>query len=143
MQHKFGFFSLVLLSINIIIGSGIFLLPNAVADLVGNASLWVILICTLLALILALCFAEMGSLFARNGGPDLYARAAFGEFVGFEVGRVTALALPLARSGAFEKIAAIDVIGKQNTPAFPHLLPRACYHAPGTTNQSVTGDKVN
>ena len=69
-----------------IIGSGIFLLPNAVAGLVGNASIWVILFCTVLATILALCFAEMGSLFSRNGGPYLYARAAFGEFVGFEVG---------------------------------------------------------
>ncbi len=86
MKDKFGFFSLVLLGINGIIGSGIFLLPNAVAGLVGNASLWVILFCTVLVIILALCFAEMGSLFSRNGGPYLYARAAFGEFVGFEVG---------------------------------------------------------
>ena len=86
MKHKFGFFSLVLLGINGIIGSGIFLLPNVVAGLVGNASLWVILFCTVVVMILALCFAEMASLFARNGGAYLYAKAAFGGFVGFEVG---------------------------------------------------------
>ncbi len=86
MRQKFGFFSLVLLGINSIIGSGIFLLPNAVAEMVGNASIWVVLFCAILAAILALCFAEMASLFSRNGGPYLYAKAAFGEFIGFEVG---------------------------------------------------------
>jgi amino acid transporter len=86
MKNKFGFLSLVLLGINGIIGSGIFLLPNVVAGLVGNASLWVILFCTVLVMILALCFAEMASLFSRNGGAYLYATAAFGGFVGFEVG---------------------------------------------------------
>jgi amino acid transporter len=34
----------------------------------------------------ALCFAEVGSRFERTGGPYLYTRAAFGRFVGFEVG---------------------------------------------------------
>ena len=113
MQHnKFGFFSLVLLGINLIVGSGIFLLPNAVASLVGNASLWVILMCTALALVLALCFAEMASLFTRNGGPYLYARAAFGEFVGFEVGLmrwVIVITSWAALTTAFAQVLAVSV----------------------------------
>ena len=36
--------------------------------------------------VIALCFAEVGSRFDRTGGPYLPARAAFGRFVGFEVG---------------------------------------------------------
>src|SRR5262245_27203501 len=40
----------------------------------------------LLSLSIALCFAEVGSRFDRTGGPILPARAAFGRFVGFEVG---------------------------------------------------------
>ena len=35
---------------------------------------------------IALCFAEVGSRFERTGGPYLPARAAYGRFVGFEVG---------------------------------------------------------
>jgi APA family basic amino acid/polyamine antiporter len=34
----------------------------------------------------AMCFAEVGSRFDTTGGPYLYARAAFGRFVAFEVG---------------------------------------------------------
>ena len=33
-----------------------------------------------------LCFAEAGSLFDKAGGAIVYTRAAFGDFVGFEVG---------------------------------------------------------
>ena len=40
----------------------------------------------LASLLVALCFAEVGSRFERTGGPYLYTRAAFGRFVGFEVG---------------------------------------------------------
>ena len=40
----------------------------------------------MLSLSIALCFAEAGSRFDRTGGPILPARAAFGRFVGFEVG---------------------------------------------------------
>lgn len=35
---------------------------------------------------LALCFAEVAGFFSRNGGPYLYAKAAFGDFGGYEVG---------------------------------------------------------
>ncbi|MBI2220940.1 MAG: amino acid permease [Acidobacteria bacterium] len=37
-------------------------------------------------MLIALSFAEVGSRFTGTGGPYLYARAAFGRFVSFEVG---------------------------------------------------------
>jgi amino acid transporter len=40
----------------------------------------------LASLLIALCFAEVGSRFERTGGPYLPARVAYGRFVGFEVG---------------------------------------------------------
>ena len=83
---KFGFWSIVLLGINAIIGSGIFLLPNKAYELTGTYSLLVILFDMLLAASMALCFAELSGLFRKNGGPYVYAKAAFGNFVGFEVG---------------------------------------------------------
>ncbi len=84
--NKFGFWSIVLLGINAIIGSGIFLLPNKAYALTGTFSLVVIVFDMLLAISMALCFAELSGLFKKNGGPYVYAKAAFGNFVGFEVG---------------------------------------------------------
>lgn len=85
-NNKMGFWSIVLLGINSIIGSGIFLLPNKAMSLIGPMSLLVILFDTFLVLTIALCFAEVSGKFKKNGGPYIYAREAFGDFVGFEVG---------------------------------------------------------
>ena len=86
VKTKFGFWRIVLLGINAIIGSGIFLLPNQAYALSGAFSLVVVLFDAVLAMSLALCFAEASGRFHRNGGPYIYARAAFGNFIGFEVG---------------------------------------------------------
>lgn len=85
-KDKFGLWSIVLLGINGIIGTGIFLLPNRAYALMGPSSLLILLFDAFLAGCLALCFAEVAGFFSRNGGPYLYAKAAFGAFVGYEVG---------------------------------------------------------
>ncbi|MGL4730394.1 MAG: APC family permease [Clostridium sp.] len=85
-KKKIGFWSIVLLGINAIIGSGIFLLPNKAMDIIGPASLGVIIFDMLLVVSIAVCFAEVGGMFKKNGGPYVYAKEAFGDFVGFEVG---------------------------------------------------------
>ena len=83
---KFGFCSIVLLGINGIVGTGIFLLPNKAYSIIGSASLGVLLFDAVIAGCIALCFAEAASLFTRNGGPYLYAKHALGDFWAFEVG---------------------------------------------------------
>lgn len=81
------------LSVNDVVGSGVYLiLPVAAAALLGPASIWAILAAGVAVLLLVLCFAEAGSLFDRAGGAYVYTRAAFGEFVGFEVGWMTWIA---------------------------------------------------
>ncbi|MGP1438956.1 MAG: APC family permease [Treponema sp.] len=85
-KNKFGLLSICLLGINAIIGTGIFLLPGNVAKHAGVWSIGVLLFDAFLVILIALCFAEAGGLFKKNGGPYVYAREAFGEFVGFEVG---------------------------------------------------------
>ena len=42
-----------------------------------------------LCFLIALCFAEVGGRFHRTGGAYVYAREAFGDFIGFEVGWMT------------------------------------------------------
>jgi amino acid transporter len=85
-RGRFGFWSLVLLGVNCVIGSGIFLLPGKAMELAGPASLLVYLFTTLVVLAVAVCFAECSGKFQRDGAAYVYAREAFGEFIGFEVG---------------------------------------------------------
>lgn len=80
------------LSLNDVIGSGVYLLPAAAAALLGAASLWAVLLAGFAVLLLVLCFAEAGSHFDEPGSGYVYAREAFGDFVGFEVGWMTWLA---------------------------------------------------
>jgi amino acid transporter len=85
-KGKFGLGSIILLGINGVIGSGIFLLPGKAMDLVGPGSIFVYLFMTLVVMLIAVCFAECAGKFSRNGAAYVYAREAFGEFAGFEVG---------------------------------------------------------
>lgn len=85
-KGKMGLMSIILLGFNSIIGTGIFLLPNKVMALVGPAALLVTVFDAILVISIAMCFAEAGGMFRKNGGPYVYAKEAFGDFVGFEVG---------------------------------------------------------
>lgn len=80
------------LSLNDVIGSGVYLLPAAAAALLGPASLWAVLLAGLAVLLLVLCFAEAGSRFDEPGSAYVYTREAFGELAGFQVGWMTWLA---------------------------------------------------
>lgn len=85
-KKKFGFWSIVLLGINSVIGSGIFLLPGKAMDLVGPGSIFVYVFMAFVTMAIALCYAECSSKFNRYGSSYVYAREAFGEFIGFQVG---------------------------------------------------------
>ncbi len=93
-----GFWGLVAMCINAVVGSGVFLLPTESYRLLGPFSLWAPLLFAVPVFILVLCFAEAASHFSEPGGAYLYARTAFGDFAGFETGwmnwiaRLTSLA---------------------------------------------------
>ncbi len=86
LRRALGRWDLTAIGINQVIGGAIFLLPADVARLVGPWGPLAFLSVGLLSLSIALCFAEVGSRFEKTGGPYLPARAAFGRFIGFEVG---------------------------------------------------------
>ena len=89
---------LVAITINGIIGAGIFGLPSKVYALIGTYSLIAFVACALVVALIILCFAEVSSRFDETGGPYLYAREAFQPAVAFEIGwliwlvRITAFA---------------------------------------------------
>lgn len=101
LVRAIGRWDLTAAVINGVIGSAIFGMPSDQARLTGAWSPLVALIAGLGVLNIVLCFAEVASRFQEPGGPYLYAREAFGPFIGFEAGwltfwiRVTAVAANL------------------------------------------------
>lgn len=86
LRRALGKWDLTAIGVNQVIGAAIFLLPADVARIVGSWGPVMFLGVGLTSLLIALCFAEVGSRFDSTGGPIGPARAAFGRFVGFEVG---------------------------------------------------------
>jgi APA family basic amino acid/polyamine antiporter len=86
LRRALGRWDLTAIGINQVIGGAIFLVPSQVAAQIGGWSPIGFLLTGMAMLAVALCFAEVGSRFDRTGGPYVYTRAAFGRFVGFEVG---------------------------------------------------------
>lgn len=84
---KLSFFSIFLLGINGIVGSGTFLLPQKIYSDAGV--LWGI-VCILIAgistTLIALCYADLAGRFSESGGAWIYSYNAYGKFAGFEVG---------------------------------------------------------
>jgi APA family basic amino acid/polyamine antiporter len=86
LRRALGRWDLTAIGINQVIGGAIFLVPSQVAAQIGGWSPIGFLLTGIAMLTVAMCFAEVGSRFDRTGGPYVYTRAAFGRFVGFEVG---------------------------------------------------------
>ena len=72
--------------VNNIVGSGIFVLPAAVAAILGPAAAVAYVLCAVMIGLVGLCFAEVGSRVQAAGGPYAYVEAAFGPYVGFLAG---------------------------------------------------------
>jgi APA family basic amino acid/polyamine antiporter len=94
---------LIAVTVNSVIGAGIFGLPSKIYGLVGNYSLFAFLLCAVFAAMIVLCFAEVASRYSDTGGPYLYARDAFGPVAGFTIGWL----MWIARTAAFAANTAI------------------------------------
>ena len=91
------------LTLNNVIGAGIFALPAALAAAAGRSSLAVLIVAFLLVSLMALCTVEVASRYRVTGGPMHYASQAFGLGAGFIVGWL----MYLSRLAAFGAIASI------------------------------------
>lgn len=86
-----GRWSLTALMVNSIIGGSIFGLPSLLAARIGWLSPLAYLLAGAGILIIAACIAEVSSRYDETGGLYLYARDAFGQFVGLLVAWLTFL----------------------------------------------------
>lgn len=84
-----GFWSLLALGVNGIVGVGIFFVPSQVAAHVpGMGGVGVYALTALALAPVAWAYATLGGHFDEDGGPYVWARAAFGPRFGFFVGWV-------------------------------------------------------
>ena len=86
LARVMGRWTVTLLVINAIIGSGIFGLPSVVVRLVGPASPWAWIVGAVGNAVIVLCFAEVASRFTAAGGAYLYARESLGRLAAIQVG---------------------------------------------------------
>jgi amino acid transporter len=86
LRRALGKWDLTAIGVNQVIGAAVFAIPATLAAAAGAWAPWMVAAVGLASLLVALCFAEVGSRFESTGGPYLYTRAAFGRFAAFEVG---------------------------------------------------------
>ena len=85
-QRKLSLFDVTNLVIGAIIGADIYVASSFGAGFLGPFSLVVWVVAGLIAIVIALCFAQCAMMLPKVGGPYAYARRAWGPFAGFIVG---------------------------------------------------------
>ncbi|MBM4069456.1 MAG: amino acid permease [Planctomycetes bacterium] len=87
-HEKLGMWDAVCIIVGIVTGSSIFKTPNLIFENVSGT--WVAMAvwfgCGVLALVGALCYAELATTYPRSGGDYVYLTRAFGKPVGFLFG---------------------------------------------------------
>lgn len=95
LARQLGLLDATMIIIGIVIGSGIFLLPNLVARSLPSS--WAILsvwaIAGILSLLGALAYAELGAMMPDTGGQYVYLREAYGPLCAFVCGWTFMLAV--------------------------------------------------
>src|SRR5689334_23902874 len=124
LRRVLGRWDFTAIGVNQVIGGAIFLWPAQVAAQIGAWSPIGFLLIGCLSLFVALCFAELSSRFDTTGGPYLFARAAFGDFVGFEVGWIQWFSRATSQASI---MAATAVALGYYWPSLTAGLPRAIF----------------
>jgi APA family basic amino acid/polyamine antiporter len=86
LQSELKLFDVTNLVVGAIIGADIYVASSFGAGYLGPLSLLVWVVAGIIAIVLALCFAQCAALIPKVGGPYAYAKEAWGPFMGFIVG---------------------------------------------------------
>jgi APA family basic amino acid/polyamine antiporter len=92
MKGVLSFKVILLVTINSIMGTGIWFLTAAGAKYAGPASLISWLILSIIAVYIAMCFSELTSMFPKAGGVYEFAKQTYGRFWSFVIGWTTSIA---------------------------------------------------
>ena len=88
LQRELGLFDSISIVLGIVIGSGIFLVPNLIARAIGSPA-WILavwIVTGVLSFFGALAFAELGAMLPATGGQYVYLRESWGELPAFLCG---------------------------------------------------------
>lgn len=116
LEKTLSFRTILLITINSIMGTGIFFLPAIGAAYAGNASIISWLIISVLSMGVSLIFAELVGMYPKAGGVYEYTKQAFGPFISFLVGWMTMIAGNVTI--AMLVVGAVQYLG----PMLPELL---------------------
>jgi len=86
VKNRLGIFSLTSIGVGAIIGSGIFAIPAAMGAVAGPGLILGIFLSGIIAIFLAMPYAELGAAFPIEGGPYAFPRLAMGDLTGFLMG---------------------------------------------------------
>jgi APA family basic amino acid/polyamine antiporter len=83
LKRVIGVQGLALSIVNMVIGSGIFVLPAIIGMAMGAFGIFGYIFCSIMMAAIMLCYAEVGSKITTSGGSYAYVEKAFGNFPGF------------------------------------------------------------
>ncbi|XP_072024711.1 cystine/glutamate transporter-like [Amphiura filiformis] len=85
LRREIGLWGCVSIVVGIMIGSGIFISPKGILANTGTVgmALLVWVLCGVMSLLGALCFAELGTTFPKSGGEFAFILEAFGPMLSF------------------------------------------------------------
>jgi len=125
LKREIGLWGLTSNIVNVVIGSGIFVLPAIVSERLGAAGILAYLFCGFLIIVIMLCFAEVGSKVTVTGGAYAYIEAAFGKYFGFLTTNIFVFGSSLMAASAVANALANTV--SYFIPLFSNPLPRAAF----------------
>ena len=137
LARVIGVRTLAMSCVNLLIGASIFVLPAAVAAILGPAAIVAYLVCAIAILLISLCFAEAGSRITTTGGIYAYVEAAFGPYFGFLGGMLFLVGGQIISSAsvAVVLVAAIGaLVPSLGTPVARAMLTVALYAALAAVN---------
>ncbi len=92
LKGTLSFKVILLITINSIMGTGIWFLTSAGAEHAGPASLVSWLVLSVISVYIAMCFSELTAMFPKAGGVYEFAKQTYGRFWSFVIGWTTSIA---------------------------------------------------
>ena len=99
LVRQLGFFTVLCIGVNNIVGSGIYGKPGRLAHLLGASSWTAFALCAALLLFVASSYASMAARHDETGGPYIYAKRSFGPWIGLLVGWTAWISMWAAAGG--------------------------------------------
>jgi len=128
LKKSIGLWSAVSLVIGSVIGSGIFARPATMAGQLGSPLLllgvWVI--GGIISLFGAMIYAELGAMYPETGGPYVYLKEIYGEFIAFMYGWSTMAVINTAAIASIAFVCADYMAFFVHLPRFDAVVEHSC-----------------